>query len=95
MSKQKWIMFKNYLHNELGIRKEDIQEWVKESIEEVASDYVENHLSEFTIERLVNRHIENKASWGRPELNMEIKQIAGKILAEKLDISVVKKGAEA
>jgi hypothetical protein len=25
----KWSMFKNYMHNELGITKEDIREWIQ------------------------------------------------------------------
>ena len=28
----KWVMFRNYMHNELGITKDDIREWIKESI---------------------------------------------------------------
>lgn len=28
----KWSLFKNYLHNELGITKEDIREWLEEAV---------------------------------------------------------------
>lgn len=27
----KWTMFKNYIHNELGITKDDIRAWLKEA----------------------------------------------------------------
>ncbi len=36
MSNNKWKMFKNYLHNELDITKEDIERWVKEKKEKRA-----------------------------------------------------------
>jgi hypothetical protein len=28
----KWIMFKNYMHNEMGITKEDIRQWIEEAV---------------------------------------------------------------
>ena len=36
----KWIMFKNYMHNELGITKEDIRTWTQEAVEKAAVDYL-------------------------------------------------------
>ena len=32
----KWLMFKNYLHNELGITKDDIRAWLKEAVQSQA-----------------------------------------------------------
>jgi hypothetical protein len=32
--KDKYTLFKNFMHNELGISREDIREWVKESVKE-------------------------------------------------------------
>ena len=34
----KWSLFKNYLHNELGITKEDIREWLEEAVQEEAKE---------------------------------------------------------
>lgn len=28
----KWVMFRNYMHNELGITKEDIRKWIDDSV---------------------------------------------------------------
>lgn len=28
----KWLMFKNYMHNELHITKDDIKQWVEEAV---------------------------------------------------------------
>ena len=32
----KWLMFKNYMHNELGITKEDIRQWIDDSVKNEA-----------------------------------------------------------
>lgn len=32
----KWTMFKNYMHNELGITKDDIRAWLKEAVQSQA-----------------------------------------------------------
>lgn len=40
-SRDKWKMFKNFLHNELGISKEDIREWILAAVK----DEVERLLS--------------------------------------------------
>ena len=37
---EKYKMFKQFMHNELGITKEDIREWVKESVREEAAKMV-------------------------------------------------------
>lgn len=36
----KWSLFKNYLHNELGITKDDIREWLEEAVQEEARNEV-------------------------------------------------------
>jgi len=36
-SDDKWLLFKNYLHNELGITKEDIREWIDEAVRDEAT----------------------------------------------------------
>lgn len=34
----RWSMFKNYMHNELQISKDDIKEWLKEAVKEEARE---------------------------------------------------------
>ena len=38
----KWVMFRNYMHNELGITKEDIREWIDDAIKEQIKLIVDN-----------------------------------------------------
>ncbi len=44
----KWTMFKNYMHNELGITKEDIRTWIKEEVEVQAKAVIANESSYFS-----------------------------------------------
>ena len=68
-----------------------IEQWVKEAIEEAADKYIKNNLSEKLIQQHIQKALDRETSWGRPELNYEVKELAAKILAEKLEISVTKK----
>lgn len=54
----KWLMFKNFLHNEMDITKEDIRQWVKESCEDVARRMVENEFEKFTLSKLIERELQ-------------------------------------
>ena len=56
-------MFKNYMHNELGISKEDIRMWIQECIEK----QVEHKLKTINIEKIVAnkviRHMNENDTW--------------------------------
>ena len=54
----KWILFKNYLHNELGISKEDIKEWIKDAVTEVAEKLVNQTFEKYPIEDIVRKQVE-------------------------------------
>ena len=55
----KWSMFKNYMHNELGITKEDIREWIQEAVEIEARKIVDESFSKFSINDRISREIDN------------------------------------
>lgn len=58
MKDDKWTMFKNYMHNELGITKDDIRSWIKEAAEEQANRLVEQEFGRFDVKGTFNRRIE-------------------------------------
>ena len=80
----KWKMFKNYMHNELGITKEDIREWVKEAVYEVAKMHVENNISEGLFKRIIRGYIEN----GYGFLKTELKSAIASEFASNFEIDV-------
>lgn len=51
MAGEKYKMFKQFMHNELGITKEDIREWVKESVREEAAKMIAKTYEDFDIKR--------------------------------------------
>ena len=55
----KWSMFRNYMHNELGITKEDIREWIQEAVEMEARKMVDESFSKYSIKDRISREIDN------------------------------------
>ena len=49
MPNEKYKMFKQFMHNELGITKEDIREWVKESVREEAVKLIAKTYDDFDV----------------------------------------------
>jgi hypothetical protein len=68
----RWTMFKNYMHNELGISKDDIRLWVRESCDEIAERMVKEEFGKFDLEATVNKLVENKKYWGKTEVVKEV-----------------------
>ena len=53
----KYKMFRNFMINELGISKEDIEEWTKETVKEVAQNFIYNRYSEVVIKEIIEQAI--------------------------------------
>lgn len=51
MAGEKYKMFKQFMHNELGITKEDIREWIKESVREEADKMIAKTYENFDVKR--------------------------------------------
>lgn len=54
----KWTMFKNYIHNELGITKDDIRAWLKEAVQSQAELMLKKTFDD--MDTFVRRHIETQ-----------------------------------
>ena len=76
MKNDKWEMFKNYMHNELGITKDDIRAWIKEAAYEQAQRMVDQEFGNFNIKskitEIATREFNNRYSNIRSELVLEI-----------------------
>ena len=53
----KWLMFKNYMHNELGITKQDIRQWIEESVQAEAEKMVSNEFGRFNVHDTVKKMV--------------------------------------
>ena len=65
---EKYKMFKQFMHNELGITKEDIREWVKESVREEAAKMVAKSYEDFDVKREIREVINSPYNSIRKDL---------------------------
>lgn len=52
-SKDKWLMFKNYMHNELGVDKDTLREWIQEACREEARKLIQNAFNDISMQNLL------------------------------------------
>ena len=83
----KWLMFKNYMHNELGITKEDIHEWIRDAVKEEAKNLVSQEYGRFSVRDAINKEIYETNWWGK-SLKDTVKQEVAKVLSERITITV-------
>lgn len=88
MSKEKYRQFMNYLHNELGISKEDIKEWTKEAVTEVAQNYVDNQFSKRDLDSRLERIILRSSGFLK---GVELRDAAARMLADRIEFSIREK----
>lgn len=55
----KWVMFRNYMHNELGITKEDIREWIEDSVKQEVRAVIENRFKHWDLREITENEIRN------------------------------------
>jgi len=84
----KWLMFKNYMHNELGISKEDIRQWIEDAVKEQAERMVKNEFDSFDVKTIVNRIVMNDSYFGSKSLKREITDEVTKQLMEKINLKI-------
>ena len=80
----KWLMFKNYMHNELGITKEDIRQWIEDAVEKQAEKMVKKEFSNFDVHRIVERIITDDRYLGSKHLKQDISQELTKQILNKI-----------
>ena len=83
----KWLMFKNYMHNELGITKEDIHEWIRDAVKEEAKNLVKQEYGRFSVKDAISKEIYETNWWGK-NLKDTVKQEVAKVLSERITITV-------
>lgn len=82
----KWLMFKNYMHNELGITKEEIRQWVQDAVHEQAERLVKNEFGKFDVKKVVADVISDDQFFGSKRLKREISEELSKQIMERLHL---------
>jgi hypothetical protein len=91
MSDNKYKMFSNYMHNELGITKEDIHIWIKEAVEEIALKMTKNEFDKFSPERVVQNILFERDYFNKINIQKNVIDAFAKQLSERTDITFVNK----
>ena len=84
----KWVLFKNYMHNELGITKEDIREWINDAIREEVKNVVGNAYGKCSIEDMIRREIKDSSLWSNSTFSKEVIAECAKQLSQKIDLKI-------
>lgn len=79
----KWTMFKNYMHNELGITKDDIRVWLKEAVQSQAELMLQKTFDDFDMDKFVRNHISTQMRYWTTE---EVRRQVASLLADRLVI---------
>lgn len=82
----KWGMFKNYMHNELGITKDDIRTWIEDAVKAEAERLISNEIKSFDVKSIVNSIITDTKYFGDIKLKSEITQELVTQLMKKIKI---------
>lgn len=84
-SDDKWLLFKQYLHNELGITKEDIRNWVEKAVQDEARRMVDKTYAEFSVERFLKNEIYSN-DYYRTGFKQDVINELAKDLSERIEI---------
>lgn len=77
----KWMMFKNYMHNELGITKDDIRAWLKEAVKSQAELMLQKTFDDFDMDGFVRNHILTQMRYWTTD---EVRRQVASLLADRL-----------
>jgi hypothetical protein len=86
----KWLMFRNYMINELGITKEDIREWIQDAVRIEAKKMAEDTFSRENPEQMIRRIVYDSDYFNTGSFNRTVIETAAKALVERFDV-VLKK----
>jgi hypothetical protein len=86
----KWLMFRNYMINELGITKEDIREWIQDAVRIEAKKMAEDTFSRENPEQMIRRIVYDSGYFNTGSFNRTVIETAAKALVERFDV-VLKK----
>lgn len=58
----KWSMFKNYMHNELGIGREDIRQWIRDAVQDEVRRLVDQEAGKFDVPSMIEKCAMDRAT---------------------------------
>jgi len=81
----KWLMFKNYMHNELHITKDDVKQWIMDAVEQQAKALVNNEFQKFDVRNIVMNIITDNDFFGGRTMKQQIINEVSKQLVDRIN----------
>ena len=81
-------MFKNYMHNELGITKEDIEKWLRDAVKEEARKLVAQEYGKFDLHQELEKMFKERGWFESTAFNRQTMATFRDVLMEKLKITI-------
>ena len=81
----KWLMFKNYMHNELGITKEEIRQWIEDAVREQAERMVKKEFDSFDTKNIVKKLVFDDEFFGSKSMKREITNELSRQILDKFE----------
>lgn len=82
----KWLMFRNYMINDLGITKEDIREWIADAVRIEAKKMVADTFVRENPEQMIRRIVYDSGYFSTNSFNRTVIETAARCLMERFDI---------
>ena len=83
-SDEKYMKFKNFMHNELKLTKSDIREWIRESVHKEAERMVKCTYDSFEPKNAIIAAL-RKTGWGKKDdIDKKVFEVAGKMIADSI-----------
>jgi hypothetical protein len=86
--KDKYTLFKNFMHNELGITREEIRDWVHEAVKEEARKLVSQSFGKFDPKKIVKDVMTEKEYYGNEKLHTELRKLLSDALMNRINLTV-------
>jgi len=87
-STEKYKLLKNFMHNELGISREDIREWVKEAVKEEAKRMVAQEFEKFSPSEIVKNLLFESKYWGQKQIQEDCRKLLVEVLKDKITLTI-------
>lgn len=89
MVNDKWTMFKNYMHNELQISKDDVKNWIREAVQIEAKNLVAQAYGSFNIQKALEDAIYKREYWNNDKtLAKDVRKDVVEAIMKQLKFSI-------
>ena len=88
----KYLLLKNFMHNELGITREDIREWIRDAVHSEAERLIAQEFGKFDPHKIVKDLLFEDKYWGQKQIQEDCRKLLIEALSNKIRLIVDPRG---